>query len=379
MALNTHNQCIELIERSHRPVIVLPAQSGPDGLGAAFALATAWAPKKTIDIVSADGTSASRMPYIKSPLKTHPSFGALRKFILNVDVRTAPLQEVSYDIQNGLLSIFLTPQKGTWSAQDVSTQTGAYKYDLIISLGATEREAFGALFRDHADFFYKTPIINIDHTAANEQFGQVNLVDLTATSVCEVVFALVKLAAEEAVTEDVATMLLGGMIGKTNSFRTSNITPQTLERAGELMKKGARRDEIVQCLFRTRSVETLRLWGRALARLKKDSQTKLVWSVLSRQDFVLAGAEEDDLPDVIEELIRNAPEARVAVLLYEDREHHVCGLISGGKVFDSLQLAIPFKPEGTRDLARICFTDRSLPQAEQAVIEKLKERIRSNS
>jgi bifunctional oligoribonuclease and PAP phosphatase NrnA len=378
MALPLHKQFSELIERSHRPVIVLPAGCGPDGFATAFALISVWGRnEKVIDVVAADGRPPKALKMFKSEIKVRRSFGALRKFVIDIDVSRTSLQELSYDVQDGRLSVYLTPKQGAWSPKDIATRTGSYKYDLIITLGAQDFEGFGDLFLKNTQFFYDTPVINIDHTAANEQFGQLNIVDLTATSLGEVMYKLIESWSHDDVTEEIATMLLMGMISKTRSFKTPDVTPTTLHRASSLVKRGAKRAEIVDRLFRTRSVETLRLWGRVLARLKKDSESKLVWSLLTQQDFALAGADESDLSDVIDELIRNAPEARVVVLLYEDKERHVCGLISGGHNVDSLKLAIPFKPVGTQDLAQICFTDRSLPQAEKDVIEKLKERIKT--
>ncbi len=376
MALPLHKQFSQLLERSHRPVIVLPAGCGPDGFAAALALVTIWKSNdKVIDVVAAHGKPPKALDVLKSDVKIKRTFGALRKFVVDVDVSQTSLQELSYDVQDGQLSVYITPKQGAWSSKDISTRTGSYKYDLIISLGAPDLDAYGDIFLNNTKFFYDTPLINIDHTPANEQFGQLNIVDLTATSIGEIVYRLTESWLHDAITEDVATMFLMGMISKTRSFKTPDVTPSTLQRASALVKRGAKRAEIVDSLFRTRSVETLRLWGRVLARLKKDSDSKLVWSLLTQQDFALAGADETDLSDVIDELIRNAPEARVVVLLYEDKDRHVCGLISGGHNLDSLKLAVPFKPVGTQDLAQICFTDRSLPQAEKEVISKLKERI----
>ncbi|OGL71006.1 hypothetical protein A3C17_00440 [Candidatus Uhrbacteria bacterium RIFCSPHIGHO2_02_FULL_53_13] len=361
--------------QSRRPVIVLPNGAGPDGYASAFALVLAASRlEKTIDIVAEEPTP-SLLAFLSPPV-VRPRFGALRKFVVDVDTSKTSLGELSYDLHGDTLSIYLTPKQGAWSEADVTTRTGTYKYDLILVLGASELDALGQLFLEHTDFFYRTPIINIDHTPANEQFGQVNLVDVTASSVGEVVLTLILSNKDVELDEEMSTLLMTGMIAKTKSFKTPNVTPTTLSRASQLVKHGARRAEIVDNLYRTRSVETLRLWGRALARLKKDTSVKLVWSLLTQQDFAMAGASEEALPDVIEELIHNAPEAQVVALLYEDREKHVCGLISAIKPFDSLALAAVLKPVGTRQLARVCFTDKSLPQAEAHVIKTLAERIK---
>jgi phosphoesterase RecJ-like protein len=247
---------------------------------------------------------------------------------------------------------------------------------LIISLGATDLKSHDHLFHSHADFFFATPIINIDHSPANEHFGQLNLVDTTATAVAEVCHNFLHLIDPELLDEEIATCFLAGMIAKTKSFKTPNVTPRTLKTASVLMSKGAKRDLIVENLFRTRSVETLRLWGRALARLKSQPESKIVWTLLSKQDFMHAGATEADLPDVVDELITSSPEAKVVVLLYEDNESNICAVIRAEQPHDAMALAASFRPAGTREEAKLCFLDKTIVEVERDLISKLKIEIK---
>ncbi|HBU28237.1 TPA: hypothetical protein DEB00_03955 [Candidatus Uhrbacteria bacterium] len=377
MALPRHEQTLELMKRAQRPVIVLAQGSGVDGYTTGFACQQILDQLgKTSDIVAADGPAPKTLDFLQIKERVRPTFGQLRKFVVTVDLSKAPLDELSYNVEDHKLQIYLTPKDGIWSEADIHMHTSTYRYDLILVVGAASLDALGELYTKHSEFFYETPMINIDHVAANEHYGQVNLVDITATSSAEVLVGQLGEWPSIAMTEALATTLLTGMIAKTQSFKTPTVTPKTLKRASALMRQGARREDIVDNLYRTRTVETLRLWGRALARLKNDEPTKLVWSLLSQQDFIHAGAREEDLPDVIEELIKNAPMAEVVVLLYEDHQKHICGLISTHRGMDSVELSLPFKPTGTRELARICFMNKTIVEAEKVVIESMKERIK---
>lgn len=365
------------MKRAQRPVIVLAQGSGVDGYTTGFACQQILDQLgKTSDIVAADGPAPKTLDFLQIKERVRPTFGQLRKFVVTVDLSKAPLDELSYNVEDHKLQIYLTPKDGIWSEADIHMHTSTYRYDLILVVGAASLDALGELYTKHSEFFYETPMINIDHVAANEHYGQVNLVDITATSSAEVLVGQLGEWPSIAMTEALATTLLTGMIAKTQSFKTPTVTPKTLKRASALMRQGARREDIVDNLYRTRTVETLRLWGRALARLKNDEPTKLVWSLLSQQDFIHAGAREEDLPDVIEELIKNAPMAEVVVLLYEDHQKHICGLISTHRGMDSVELSLPFKPTGTRELARICFMNKTIVEAEKVVIESMKERIK---
>ena len=172
-----------------------------------------------------------------------------------------------------------------------------------------------AFLFDNADFFYHTPIINIDHNPANDYFGQINLVDITATSISEIIFELIKEMGGEILNEQIATNLLAGIISKTKSFRTTSVTPKSLAIASHLVASGARREEIIKNLFQTKNIATLKLWGRVLARLKEGESHRLVWSLVSRHDFGSSGAGEEDLIGVIDELIINTPLAEIVALL----------------------------------------------------------------
>jgi phosphoesterase RecJ-like protein len=191
----------------------------------------------------------------------------------------------------------------------------------------------------------------------------------------EICFNLVHSINPSLIDEEMATAFLTGMLAKTRSFRAQHLTPKTLETAGKLMSFGAKRQEIVRCLFQTRSVSTLRLWGRALARLKSDAESKIVWTLLSQQDFLHAGAHEEDLPDVIDELISNSPEAKIIVLLYENRVRHICGLIRVERPRDARQLTESLSPSGTPQEAHVCFENTTIVEAERKIIEEIKKQV----
>jgi hypothetical protein len=112
-----------------------------------------------------------------------------------------------------------------------------------------------------------------------------------------------------------------------------------------------------------------------LARLKSDAESKIVWTLLSQQDFLHAGAHEEDLPDVIDELISNSPEAKIIVLLYENRVRHICGLIRVERPRDARQLTESLSPSGTPQEAHVCFENTTIVEAERKIIEEIKKQV----
>ena len=174
------------------------------------------------------------------------------------------------------------------------------------------------------------------------------------------------------VHSDIATALLTGMMSKTKSFRTPNVSPKTLEIAQKLMEKEADREKIVEHLYRTRSVETLRLWGRALARLKAEESIGLVWTLITKQDFVTAGASAEALRDIADELLMTSPSAKVALILFETHNGAIAGQLFAQRPFDALVLGAPFRATGTREFAHLSLTQTDIVEAERGVISHLK-------
>ncbi len=373
MSLAPHEQFLHAIKRSERPLIILKELAQADDFAAAFGLAaTLKKLGKVTEIVCTGGRPPENLQFLKVAKPVKGDLTNLRALTLSVDVSRAKVEELSYNVVGDELQIHVTPKNGFWKQEDVRVTTSAYRYDLIIILGAADLKSLGALFTTYADFIYNTPIINIDHGPNNEHFGHTNLVDMSATSVSEVIHDLIHHLDSSLFDADIATACLTGVIAKTKSFRTANVAPKTLAAASSLITLGARREQVIEHLYRTRSVETLRLWGRALARLKADDNAGLVWTLLTRQDFANAGATEEALADIVSELVTTAPEARVVAIFYEHAGGYVAVHLFAERPHDALVLGAPFKASGTRERARLAPSEQDIIEAERAVIGHLR-------
>ncbi|MEA3449607.1 MAG: DHH family phosphoesterase [Patescibacteria group bacterium] len=302
------------------------------------------------------------------------SLNNLRKFIVSVDITNTQVRQIKYKIKNDKLNFIISPKGGFFSSDDVKTHSGEFKYNLIITIDTPDLEALGAIYDNDTEFFYQVPLINIDHHPNNESYGQINLIELTAVSSAEILFNLFTNISRDLIDEDIATCLLAGIISKTRSFKTQNVTPQALSASSQLVAIGGRRQEIVNRLYRSRSINILKLWGRILARLKSEMNNKLIWSVLAETDFQKTNTDKNDLNDVIDELMINIPDAKIIVLIYEttrkkNKESEI--LIYSTKTVNSLNLVKEYKPGGTKQLAKIKIK-QGINNSEKEIIEKIK-------
>lgn len=373
MGLSTTQQIFELIEKSNKIVIALPKNPSTDAIASSLAFYIVLEKmEKKVTAVCAEFELPPSHQFLPKSKAIYSDFTALRKFIIILDLSKTKVKELSYEIIDDKLNIFITPKSGFFDKKDISCSASMFDYDLIIVIDSADLETLGKLHDDNTEFFYHTPIINIDHKPNNEYFGQINLVDLVATSTSEIVFDLIKDFRHNLMDEYIATSLLTGIISKTKSFQSATVTPKSLAVASHLIEQGARRDEIIKNLYQTKSISTLKLWGRALARLKTDFNSQVVWSLLNREDFEKSGAKENELEGVIDELIVNTPDAKIILIFYEKSSGEIEVLVNTIKAIDSLILFKELDPKGSKNFTRFTIKNKDLIQTEKEILEKIK-------
>lgn len=382
MALSHEQQAIELITRAKRILIATKEHAPVDALASVVALSAFLKKMKKESDAMAPGFDSTKAPaFLPTAKQVGSTIGAMRTLQLSLDVSKIPLSELLYDVRDGKLEITIVPKNGEWSPKDISFKHGEDRYDLVIAIDCPDMASLGTLFREHADFLYRTPVVNIDRDPGNEHWGQVNLVDLTAVSTSEVLFGMFERWNRHLLDEEIATALLSGMIAKTNSFRNANVTPKTLQISGQLITMGAKREEIVHGLWRTRTVPTLKLWGRALARLEQDRECGLVWTTLARQDFLAAGAGDSALDGIVDELVGYAPDAKVVVLVYETDQAANTGASVAIHVtppHSAQELGRAFGATGSRDMVEFRLAPGTpLVEGMKSVIDRLRGTLKA--
>ena len=251
--------------------------------------------------------------------------------MVTLDIREQGLEKFYYrtDEEKKQLEIFIVPKNGFFNPDNVRVGQGGFEYDLIITLGAADLGSLGSVYDDNTAFFHETPIINIDYRASNEKFGEINLIEPTKSSLSEIMFDFVEENFKQVIDKHLATALLAGILEKTQSFKVPTLTPQTLEKASRLLSYDADRELVVRELFYNKSLPLVKLWGRALARLKEDKGKGLCWSLLSTEDYLRSGATVDIVYKVFEEIVNYLPKEGV-ILLFSEYNGVVLTLGSSG-------------------------------------------------
>jgi len=376
MSWHTPLQATEAVKRAKRTLILTPENPSADAIAAVAAL-LAFFKRQTINAEAfIPGINKEKLPaYLQNKDEILSRLGGTRDMRISLKVDRVPIQELIYDVKDGRLDIFVTPKNGEWKASDVSVHPEEDKYDLIITIGCADRNALGVAFQQHADFIYRTPVINLDFDPRNEHWGAINMVDMTACSATEVVFEWLTGWDEKKIDPQIATALLSGMIANTHSFRTPRVTPLTLDRASKLIAMGAEREAVVHHLWRTREVSTLKLWGRALTRLEQDEDKKLVWTTLSKQDIIDSGTTEARLDELVQELIAYAPNAKIVAIFVEHDEHTTRTALFAQPPHDAALAGRALGLDGNRERVSGAIA-KPLLEAKEHAVKTLREQIK---
>lgn len=211
------------------------------------------------------------------------------------------------------------------------------KIDLIVSVDCSSinqtkyNETKPELFKKNI------PIVNIDHHASNTNYGDLNIVDPNAASTTIIIYKFLKFF-EIPIIPAMATNLLAGIYCDTGSFMHSNTNSEIYKIASKLMLAGANSNQIVKHMFKTKTVEQLRLWGKVLSNMKVNKNGTIA-SKITSNEFEETNATPKDLSGVINYL-NSVPNCKMSVLLSEDMKGNVQGSMrSGNKKVDVSKLS----------------------------------------
>ncbi|MFH1866562.1 MAG: DHH family phosphoesterase [Patescibacteria group bacterium] len=156
-------------------------------------------------------------------------------------------------------------------------------YDLLFCVDAAEIE-----MTELTEQWRQRPLnlvtINLDHHLTNPSYGDINVVHKEASATAVILYDWFK-QAEISVTKAMATCLLTGILTDTGTFSNPGTTTMSLAAAAELLLTGASASRVIDQIARNKSINDLKLWGRALERLQVNKELQLVTTVITQADL----------------------------------------------------------------------------------------------
>lgn len=184
------------------------------------------------------------------------------------------------------------------------------EYDLFITLDCGDIDRLGfskPLFQKAARTFC------IDHHISNEAFADKNYIEAEASSTSELVYRILE---EEKITKEVAQCLYLGIVHDTGVFQYSCTSPETMEVAAALMRKGIDSNWLIDQTFYQKSYEQNQMLGRALLESILFLDGKCIASSVTKKEMEFYGITPKDLEGIVSQL-RVTRGIEVAAFMYE--------------------------------------------------------------
>lgn len=183
-------------------------------------------------------------------------------------------------------------------------------YDLFICLdcGDVKRLGFSEPLFEKAG-----ETLCIDHHISNEAFADYNYIVPDASSTSELIFTLLE---KEKISKAVAEALYMGIVHDTGVFQYSCTSPETMEIAAELMRKGINGSEIIEKTYYEKTYIQNQILGRALLESMLIMDKRCIVSVIRQRSMRFFQAQPTDLEGIVSQL-RQTKGVKVAIFLHE--------------------------------------------------------------
>lgn len=166
-------------------------------------------------------------------------------------------------------------------------------------------------------------IINIDHHASNEYFGDMNVVIVSAPSTTAVIYRIFQ-ELQININAETATNLLSGLLTDTGTFGNPAASAEALAVGSALLERGARILPIRNALERTKPIGAMKVWGRALSRLRLHPVLGIATTIITQEECTQSNISDDDISG-LSNFLNYISDCRATLVLKELPDGHIKG------------------------------------------------------
>ncbi len=221
-------------------------------------------------------------------------------FLISIKASQTKLSQLFYEKTENGLNLYLKTNGGELKKENFALHSLGVG-ELLITLGIGETKKVKELSREGAKE-RTASVINIDNQLENENYGQLNLIEVGSASLSEIIFDFLISIDKKLFTKETVNSLLLGIVEATRNFQTPELTSQTFQKVGFLINKGANLKEISSQLYRIENESSFQIFGRIFNKLNFLENLNLGWVLLTEEDFLQANASSSDLKFALEKL-----------------------------------------------------------------------------
>ena len=181
-------------------------------------------------------------------------------------------------------------------ADKIKAESEIKEYDLAIGVDCADlKRLVGG--KEYFETAKKT--IEIDHHSVNGMYADLNYVDPVSPACCQVLIGMFEYFGIE-INKALGTCILTGIITDTGGFQYSGVTPETLEFAAEILRKGVNISKICQQVLRNKTKANCELTKLLYDRMEFLEDGKIVISYITVEDNKKVNAQMGDDEGLVE-------------------------------------------------------------------------------
>lgn len=236
-------------------------------------------------------------------------------------------------------------------------------FDLAISCDCG---SFDRLKIEQGDF----ELINIDHHASNDNFGDINIVLPQASSAGMVVYKFLK-SNEVEITKQCAISLYTSIAEDTGFFQYGGIDESTFEVAKDLIKCGADPELIARNVQSRQSLAKIRLEAYMLSNFELHEDASIASIIIDNHVLKQSGAKRSDTKNMISKLL-DIVNVKVSMMVLEQEGFFKISLRSDGDI-DVSKISVIYGGGGHKNAAGFNVKGSDAIATCKEIIDRIKE------
>lgn len=239
-------------------------------------------------------------------------------------------------------------------------------FDVILAVDCGDKTRLGEEFSKISRW---GKIINIDHHISNSYFGDINLVDVEASSTAEIIYDLLQ-KIKVPFKANIAENIYVGILTDTGSFHYANTSAKAFQVARECLRAGVDPGKVAEKIYENQPLSRLRLLALVLETLEVQAAGQISLVVVTQKMMEETGATPDQTEDLVN-FPRSLKGTEVALLFREiNYGQYRVSLRSRGKI-NVAQIATEFQGGGHPNAAG-CTVEGDLLTVKEKVIQRVR-------
>ena len=182
------------------------------------------------------GKTPNTLEFLKPEETFEKDTSSLQDFIIALNKSKA--DHLTYKLDGDYVKIYITPYKGQVKKEDLEYSYGEYNVDLVIVFNVNAGSEIDSALSEYGRIMHDASAIYIT-SGLPGRFADLEWSDPEKSSVCEMVYNLLKELEITDLSQEVATALLTGILSATERFSNNRTKPTTMSVAAKLMEAGA--------------------------------------------------------------------------------------------------------------------------------------------